>query len=287
LVAGPFAQHWAPIRHRVQRGSTAHTIGQVLTDLVLSPFGADPGEMVAASVAAEAGFAGVYTYDHFSGVVAGRPWSRDPFVVLGAIAVRTQRLRLGVLVANVVNRHAAQLASAVNTLQALAPGRVICGIGSGAAPGSRFAAEHDLIGRRLGDLPARRAALVDAIGVLRATWAGSAGGVPGVVDGAAPPPVVVGATAAETVAVAAQHADGVNIRRLPADALRARIELARSLAGERPFEVSVFDDLDLGHPLGGDPQPLAALGVDRRTLVVAPPFDLAVLGRIAAHLAQG
>ena len=89
----------------------------MLTDLVLSPFGADPVAMVAAAAAADrGGFAGVHTDDHFSGLVAGKAWSRDPFVVLGAIAAATDRLRVGVLVANMVNRHPAQLASAVNTL---------------------------------------------------------------------------------------------------------------------------------------------------------------------------
>ena len=110
----------------------------MLTDLVLSPFGADPADMVTAAVAADAGFDGVYTFDHFSGVVLDRPWSRDPFVdARGDRRPRPARRGLGVLVANMVNRHPAQLASAVNTLQALAPGRVICGIGSGAAPGQR------------------------------------------------------------------------------------------------------------------------------------------------------
>ncbi len=255
---------------------------------MLSPFGADPGEMVAAAAVAdggESGFAGVYTYDHFSGTVADRPWSRDPFVVLGAIAARTARVRLGVLVANVANRHPAQLASAVNTLQALAPGRVMCGVGGGAAPGSRFAAEQEMVGRSLGDGAERRARLADAIAILRATWAGTPGGVAGVVDGSPAPPVVVGASGPATAALAARLADGVNIRPAGSADLARLVELARATAGERPFEVSVLDELDPGHPRGGDPAPLVALGVDRRVLVATPPYPLDAIARIAAELA--
>lgn len=260
---------------------------------MLSPFGADPADMVAAAVAAdgadgavrESGFAGVYTYDHFSGTVAGQPWSRDPFVVLGAIAARTSRVRLGVLVANVANRHPAQLAAAVDTLQALAPDRVICGIGGGAAPGSRFAVEQEMIGRRLGDGAERRARLADAIATLRATWAGGPGGVPGVVDGPPAPPIVVGASGPGTVTLAAQLADGVNIRPAGSAEPNRLVELARAAAGARPFEVSVLADFDPGHPLGGDPTPLAGLGVDRRCLVVAAPYPLAAIARVACSLA--
>ena len=63
------------------------------------------------------------------------------------------------LVANITNRHPAQLASGINSIQSLAPGRVRFGVGSGAAPGSRFAVEHDMIGKQLGDLDGRRSHL--------------------------------------------------------------------------------------------------------------------------------
>ncbi len=252
---------------------------------MLSPFGADPAEMVAAAVAADrVGFAGVYTYDHFSGLVAGKPWSRDPFAVLGAVAVSTSRVRLGVLVANMVNRHPAQLACAVDTLQALAPGRVICGIGAGASPGTAFAAEHDAIGRSLERAAERRTRLVATIDRLRAIWRGD--GVPAVVDGPDAPPIIVGASSAATGMLAASHADGLNLQRGRDDALlSSRIEAIREGAAGRPFEISVFDALDIAHPLGGDPVPLVAIGADRRTLHVSAPYPIEAIERIAANLA--
>lgn len=239
--------------------------------------------MVAAAAAADrGGFAGVYTYDHFSGIVAGKAWSRDPFVVLGAIAAATEQIRIGVLVANMVNRHPAQLASAINSLQALAPGRVMCGIGAGASPGTAFAAEHDAIGRQLGSAEQRRTRLIETITMLRAIWRGD--GIPAVVDGADAPPIVVGASSTATGVLAARHADGVNLHRgSDDDSLAARIGTIRDVAGPE-FEISVFDALDIEHPLGGDPAPLVAMGVDRRTLHVSAPLPIEAIGRIARNL---
>lgn len=273
---------------RTRRAHVVRTLGQRMhTDLVLSPFGADPGEMLAAAAAADrGGFGGVYTYDHFSGVVAGKAWSRDPFAVLGAIAVSTSRVRIGVLVANMINRHPAQLASAVDTLQALAPGRVICGIGAGASPGTAFAAEHDAVGRSLGWAAERRDRLVSTVEQLRAIWRGD--GVPAVVDGPEAPPIIVGASSSATGMLAADHADGLNLQRGSDDAvLAARIEAVRRRAGERSFEISVFDALQPDHPLGGDPAPLAALGADRRTLHVSAPYPVDAIERIAGNLLRG
>lgn len=253
------------------------------TDLVLSPFGADPRAMIELAVAADAAFDGVYTYDHFSGVVAGQRWSRDPFVVLGAIATATTQLRLGVLVANVFNRHPVQLASAVNSLQALAPGRVICGVGSGAAPGSAFAAEYDLIDRPIASTQQRRAALVAAIAELRAVWVDDAVAV---VDGSAAPPVIVGASSLAAATLAGTHADGVNLRRTDDDRLAAQVAAARDAAAGRRFEVSVFDRFDAGHRLGGEVAPLEALGVDRRTLWVVPPYPVDAVVEVGRRLGE-
>ena len=253
------------------------------TDLVLSPFGADPAEFVAAARVADGGFDGLCTYDHFSGAIAGKPWSRDPWVLLGATAPATARVRLGVLVANVYNRHPAQLASAVSTLQALAPGRVMCGVGAGAAPGSRFAVEHELIGRDLDDASARRKRLAETIDELRAIWDGSSQ-IVGVVDAAPPPPIIVGASSTATVEVAAERADGVNILS-GAPRFDELLAVARTRAVQGPFEISVFEMLDIGHPLGGDPSPLAERGVARRTLHVAAPYPIEAIGGIAANLA--
>ncbi|MGI9613031.1 MAG: LLM class flavin-dependent oxidoreductase [Acidimicrobiales bacterium] len=266
------------------------------TDLVISSFNADLGQMVelAAGVDPFIGIDGLWTYDHFSGAVAGAEWSRDPFVALGAAAAVTRRAGVGVLVANMVNRHPAQLASAINSLQNLAPGRVTCGLGAGAAPGSRFAAEQEAIGRRLGDKVAREAQLVETIEALRSIWRDEeyrgehvvvSGGA--ILDDHPPPRIIVGASSRATVALAAAHADGVNIR--ASAAMADQVSHAREQVHQRQrepddFEVSIMLDLDPNHPLGGDPRALAELGVDRRILAVTSPYPHEAILRVAENL---
>ena len=256
------------------------------TDLVLSPFGASSDEMLAAAQIADQGsFDGVWTFDHYSGIVADASWSRHPFVTLGAIAACTDRVRLGVLVANIANRPPAQLASAVNTLQSMAPGRVVAGIGAGAGPGSRFAAEQEAVGRELLSASARRQALARYITELRALWDDEHenSALQRVVDRAhARPPIVVGANGPLTIGLAAQAADGVNIR--VGKELPDRIGIAREVSPKAEFEISVFDSLDLEHPLGGETGELSSLGVEARTLVINAPYDLRRLRIISDNL---
>jgi alkanesulfonate monooxygenase SsuD/methylene tetrahydromethanopterin reductase-like flavin-dependent oxidoreductase (luciferase family) len=95
---------------------------------------------------------------------------------------------------------------------------------------------------------------------------------------------VVGGSSPAIITLAAQHADGVNIHRLPADVMAARVEHARTASQDRDFEISVHDTLDPDHPLGGDPAPLAALGVHRRTLAVTSPFPIDAIEEIAERL---
>ena len=67
------------------------------------------------------------------------------------------------------------------------------------------------------------------------------------------------------------------------DDLSERIAFARSHA-PAGFEISVFDAFDAGHPLGGDADPLAALGVDRRTLWVKAPYPMDAISSVGAVL---
>ncbi|MGE4606204.1 MAG: LLM class flavin-dependent oxidoreductase [Myxococcota bacterium] len=216
------------------------------TDLSLIPFGANGPQLVAGARMAEAaGYGGVWTLDHFSGAMVDRPWSREPFTILGAMATATTNLRIGPLVANVVNRHPALLTSAVASLQSLSGGRAVLGLGSGAAPGSRFAAEYEAIGHDLGDLGSRRRRLVETIEVIKLLWKGGGdyhgkfftlNGLEGVVGTEPLPPIVVGASSVGTVETAAAHGDGVNIAMRPG--WQDLVRLARDIAGSRHFEVS-------------------------------------------------
>lgn len=267
----------------------------VLIDVAINPFDASVPDMVEFARAAELRGAGsVWVADHFSGAVVGRSWSRDPFVCLGAIAAATERIDVGVLVANVVNRHPVQLASAVNSLQSIAPARVRLGVGSGAAPGSRFAVEHEAIGTSLSAVDVRRRRLVATIGALRAIWSGAedfideAGigeigfsGLSSVVDPSPCPPLIVGASSWPTVAVALELADGVNLRR--SSRVFELLDRIEQQCSER-FEVSVLDALDdvADHPERIDEY--AGAGVDRLVLGVSPPHHPDRLDRLDLSL---
>ena len=144
------------------------------TDLVLSPFGATARELVeAAKCADESGFDGVWVLDHFSGKLVDKEWSHEPFTILGAIANSTKKVNVGTLVANMINRNPVLLASSFSSLQSLAAGRAVLGLGTGAPPGTRFALEQEMIGRRLEEEGIRRRErLIETIGVLRSIWNG-------------------------------------------------------------------------------------------------------------------
>ncbi|MCP5028204.1 MAG: LLM class flavin-dependent oxidoreductase [Actinomycetia bacterium] len=262
------------------------------TDLSVGTFGADAAEMVEiARVVDRAGYDGIFTLDHFSGSMLGRPWSRELFTLLGAFAATTERVRVGSLVANMVNRHPSLLALSAATVQSLSGGRFVLGVGAGASPGSRFAGEHDAIGRVLDDYDGRRRHLIETIETVRLLWDGggdydgrfvSLDGLDGVVGPEPRPPVIVGASGAKTIEVACHYADGVNIRMGPQ--CLELVGLARQLAADRPFEISVFDNLDLDHSLGGDPEGLVEAGVDRRILAVWTPYPRSAIERIGQNL---
>ena len=59
-------------------------------------------------------------------------WGVDPWVMLGAVAARTQRIRLGTMLTPVSRRRPWKLASETATLDALSNGRVILAAGLGA-----------------------------------------------------------------------------------------------------------------------------------------------------------
>jgi alkanesulfonate monooxygenase SsuD/methylene tetrahydromethanopterin reductase-like flavin-dependent oxidoreductase (luciferase family) len=252
----------------------------VIVDVVADLFGADVAALVPFARAIDDSPVGaLWVTDHFSGSVVGAPWSRDPFVSLGAMAAVTRRVEVGILVANITNRHPVQLAAAANSVQSLAPGRFRLGLGSGAAPGSKFAIEHGAIGKVL--LPTvdrRREQLRDHLRAMRSIWAGATSfesgtvrfdGLDGVLDDAPMPTMIVGASAWPTIEVAIDQADGVNLRLT--SALDDQLDRIRDLA-PRPFEVSI---LAPRHDIGRDDvRRWADAGVERVMVTLAPPFDL-------------
>ena len=80
-------------------------------------------------------------------------------------------------------------------------------------------------------------------------------------------------------------ADGVNLIDGPQLGALVGLALAKLTDG-RPFDVSVFTDLDAEHRVGGDRQRYRALGIDRRTLAASVLYPVEAITAIGARLAQ-
>ena len=115
----------------------------------------------------EAGYDGVWAWDHFM----GRGDLRVPVVegptILAMAAGATRRITVGTFVANVMNRHPAVLARMASTLQVASGGRFVLGIGIGGHP-----KEHAAYGIEFPAAPERVARLEEAVAVIRALWTG-------------------------------------------------------------------------------------------------------------------
>ena len=267
----------------------------IATDLVLSPFGASATELVeAAKCADESGFNGIWVLDHFSGKLVGKGWSHEPFTVLGAIANSTKKVSVGTLVANMINRNPVLLASSFSSLQSLAAGRAVLGLGTGAPPGSKFALEQEMIGRRLEEKGvSRRERLIETINALRSIWNGDTNfegnhfsyeDLESVIMPNTPLRIIVGANGRKMIELASNHADGVNIRVGPS--IKELIHLATELAPSADFEISIHEDFDYSHPFGGDFEKWVQMGVTKRACMVNAPFDMEAISAIGARIVE-
>ncbi|AGP51882.1 LLM class flavin-dependent oxidoreductase [Streptomyces rapamycinicus] len=115
---------------------------------------AQPGVEDLAVRAEELGLHSFWVYD--TPMVHG-----DPFVALSLCAKATRRIRLGIGVTSAGLRSAPAAASGFASLNALAPGRIICGVGTG-----------NTARRTLGMPPTKVAALEDFIAALQDLCAG-------------------------------------------------------------------------------------------------------------------
>ena len=89
-------------------------------------------EIVArARLAEDAGFDGVWVFDHFKALYADpKGPSLEAWTLLAALARETSRVRLGTLVTGMTHRHPAVLAAEVVTVDHLSGGRVECAVGA-------------------------------------------------------------------------------------------------------------------------------------------------------------
>lgn len=134
----------------------------------LGPIGVDVGWWLeSARRLDEAGYAGVWCWDHFVGKGDRTVPVLEQWTTLTAAAATTTRIGLGSFVANVMNRHPAVLARMVGNVQAISGGRVTLGIGIGGHP-----REHEAYGIPFPETEERAARLEEAVQVIRALWTG-------------------------------------------------------------------------------------------------------------------
>jgi alkanesulfonate monooxygenase SsuD/methylene tetrahydromethanopterin reductase-like flavin-dependent oxidoreductase (luciferase family) len=140
----------------------------IRTGFYLPNFGLFGDARLLSELAAEAeaaGWDGVFLWDHLQ---VTEP-AVDPWVALAAMALATERLRLGPLVTPVPRRHIAKLAREIVTLDHLTNGRVIFGAGAGYSLLPDYTSFGDA-----GDARQRAAKLDEGLGVLAQLWSGAA-----------------------------------------------------------------------------------------------------------------
>ena len=137
--------------------------------LFVAPFGemADAAVLAAMARHAEArGWDGLFLWDHIQwepGLAVADPW-----VCLTAIAMATERIRIGLLVTPVTRRRPQEVARQSTTLDRLSNGRMVLGVGLG----------HDRMGElsAFGEIvsPAQQAQRLDeGLGLIAELWTGS------------------------------------------------------------------------------------------------------------------
>ena len=127
----------------------------------------DPRLLVDLACRAESsGWDGVFVWDHVAYRELG--WAvADPYMSVAAIAARTSRVRVGVLIAALARRRPWKFAREMATLDVLSEGRLIVGVGLGSQGREEFAAFGE------DPDPGRRHELVDeGLDIVCGLWSG-------------------------------------------------------------------------------------------------------------------
>ena len=123
-----------------------------------------PAFLGAAVAAEEAGWDSVWTWDHFHAIFG--PWEQpilEGWLTMGAVAARTSRVQVGLMVGANTFRSPGHTAKLAATLDHVSGGRAILGIG-----GAWFAREHEAFGIDFGATVGERLDRLDeAVEVMR------------------------------------------------------------------------------------------------------------------------
>ena len=173
-----------------------------------------------ATTAESSGFDTVLVMDHLHqirGVGPEENWMLEGSTTLSALAARTERVNLSLLVAGVTYRNPAIHAKITTTIDVISGGRAIHGLGAG-----WFEGEHDAYGFHFGTLGERFERLEDALNIARAmftqeraTYEGKHHSVRGAYNNPKPirgdiPIMIGGSGEKKTLRMVAQYADASN-----------------------------------------------------------------------------
>ena len=180
--------------------------------------------LTVAKAAEDLGFDGFFRSDHYlkMGSVSGLPGPTDAWVTLAALAVQTERIRLGTLVTPVTFRYPGPLAISVAQVDQMSGGRVELGLGTG-----WYDAEHAAYGLPFPDLGERFSMLEEQLAVITGLWRAGEGetfsftgkyytvtespGLPKPAQRPGPPVIIGGSGRKRTPRLAAAYADEYNV----------------------------------------------------------------------------
>ena len=187
-----------------------------------SPTALFDGVVERATAAEETGYDSVWVMDHFYQLPAmGGPSEPmlDAYTLLGALAARTSRVRLGAMVTGVTYRNPAHLAKIVTSLDVISGGRAILGIGA-----AWYDVEHEGLGFDFPPAGERLDRLEEALVICRAMFSEEtptfdgryyrihqAKNVPPPVQPGGPTILVGGGGEKRTLQLVARYADMCNI----------------------------------------------------------------------------
>ncbi len=203
--------------------------------------------------AEDSGWDGFFLWDHIQW--GGEP-TVDPWVAFAAMAMATERIRLGPMITPLPRRHIAKLARETVSVDRLSNGRLILGVGAGAFQHPEYTAFGDF-----GDPRTRAARLDEGLELLTALWSGKPVEHAGrfyraETEGFAPPlqqpriPIWVAATwphrkpllrAARWDGLAPMHGGTIEGKLLAPDELRQMLDTVREHRdGDAPYDAAQF-----------------------------------------------
>jgi F420-dependent oxidoreductase-like protein len=204
-----------------------------------------------AGAAETSGFESVWVMDHFWQLPALGGADQpilEGYTLLGGLAARTRRVRLGTLVTGVTYRNPALLAKMVTTLDVISGGRAVLGIGA-----AWYEEEHEALGFAFPPVGERMDRLAEAVQVCRAMFTedapsfegdyyriAGAKNLPRPIQPGGPPILVGGSGEKRTLRIVARYADMCNVHGSPAT-IRRRLDVLRhhcEEVGRDPAEIT-------------------------------------------------